>query len=101
MKKGYELEFETKIEINNDDNERDVLVTARGKCYRELYGADADGNRGVMQTEVEIYNLKVVDMNTLADLTEEVEKDNIVSMELLEEAEEVFIKDFYGEVCDE
>lgn len=53
------IEFETTIDING--RELNVLVQADGHVYRDLYGADADGNRGEWRTEVDDFEMTVLD----------------------------------------
>lgn len=53
-------EFEYRMEINNKILM--LLIQAEGSVWTELYGADADGNRGVFQTFCEVADYKALDL---------------------------------------
>jgi len=91
-KEGYWLEFST--EVNMDYKPIYVTVMAKGKVWREMYGADADGNRGEMRTEVEILDVKFLNSEG-KDVTEVVESFDPNNVDhLLEEIEQKFLEDY-------
>jgi hypothetical protein len=53
------IEFETTIEIQG--RELHVMVQADGHVYTHNYGEDADGNRGELRTEVDDFEMTVLD----------------------------------------
>jgi uncharacterized protein YnzC (UPF0291/DUF896 family) len=63
------IDFEATI----TDRSLKVYVTAEAHIYRENYGADADGNRGEMQTFLDDLEITILDGRG-NDITEKVEK---------------------------
>lgn len=53
------IEFEKTFEING--HELTVTVEANGHVYNDNYGADADGNRGEMRTQLDDFEMTVKD----------------------------------------
>lgn len=65
------IEFETTIEIGNRDMQ--VIVKASAHIFQDLYGADADGNRGEMRSEIDDFDMKVFDLRG-NDITTKLDK---------------------------
>lgn len=79
-------EFEYELEI--EGHVIHVTVEAEARMYRDLYGADADGNRGEWRTEMDDLEIKIVDGRG-KDITEKLSKKYKSEYEqILEKAEE-------------
>ena len=79
-------EFEYDLEIENHTLK--VTVEAEARMYRDLYGADADGNRGEWRVEMDDLEITVTDSRG-KDITEKLEKKFKKKYEeIMEKAEE-------------
>jgi hypothetical protein len=87
-------------EININGHILSVAIDASAHIYKELYGADADGNRGEMRTELEILEIKITD-SLGNDITEKFSKKYQAEFDdIFEHCEELFIARFESEGYD-
>ena len=55
------MHYEKEDIISVGNRELKVLVQLSGKPYTELYGQDADGNRGILRTYVDDIEVTILD----------------------------------------
>jgi hypothetical protein len=79
------VEFKTEIEIKGRIIK--VFVEAEGSFVRDLYGADADGNRGDWRTEIEDVELDIRDRRG-NDLTNKIYKKYKAQFECIQDEAE-------------
>lgn len=86
------IEFEKQIEING--RILNVTVEADGHVYRENYGADADGQRGEMRTQLDDFEMTIKDGHG-KDITDKLQaKYKSIYDDLEEEAENELYEQF-------
>lgn len=88
------IEWRTKVEINGEEVE--VNVEAEANVSRQIYGADADGNRGAWSTEVDITRLCILD-NSGRNVTDIVAGDSLTYWRIYNKSELLLAEQYYEE----
>jgi hypothetical protein len=88
------IEFEHTLEMNG--HELHVTVEADGKVYTDLYGADADGNRGEWRTECDDVEFTIKDARG-NDITEKVRTKWVAEFDAIDELAADKLIDAYNE----